>query len=196
VANARPLICVYVLDDETPERWRLGGAARWWLEGSLDALSKALAKRGGSLILRSGHADGAIKQLVAETGAGAVFWNRCYEPYAVKRDTKLKQDLSEAGVKVETSNGALLFEPWTLRTKSGDPYKVFTPFWRACSSLPVRAPLPVPTALRAYAPAPQSDALSAWRLRPTNPNWAAGLEARWRPGEVHAANALAAFIDD
>lgn len=74
-----------------------------------------------------------------EIGAGAVFWNRPYEPYAIARDKALKEKLTKARIEVATCNGALLFEPWTVKTKTGDPFKVFAPFWRACQQLPRRS---------------------------------------------------------
>ena len=55
--------------------------------------------------------------------------------HAIARDTAIKKDLAQAGVEVLTSNGALLFEPWTVKTKTGEPFKVFTPFWRACRDM-------------------------------------------------------------
>ena len=125
------LICLYVLDEETPGPWRGGGASRWWLHHSLTALSEALSAKGGSLVLRRGRADTAIRRLVHETRADTIVWNRCYEPFAVARDTSLKNQLTEMGLTVQSFNGALLFEPWEVATGDGKPYRVFTPFWRA-----------------------------------------------------------------
>jgi deoxyribodipyrimidine photo-lyase len=195
IQSKRPLILLYILDDETPGRWRLGGASRWWLHKSLDALAKDAVKRGGVLVLRRGQAETELPRLVAETGAGAVYWNRCYEPYATQRDSALKEKLTRAGVAAQSFNGALLFEPWTIKTKTGEPYKVFTPFWRACVQAGVgRALLPAPKKLNGFAGELQSDRLNDWRLLPTKPNWASGFAAGWPPGEAGARDALEAFI--
>ena len=53
-AEAGPVIPVYILDNELGEKWRLGGASRWWLHQSLAALRAALAAQGVELILRAG----------------------------------------------------------------------------------------------------------------------------------------------
>ncbi|MGE0740129.1 MAG: deoxyribodipyrimidine photo-lyase [Hyphomonadaceae bacterium] len=192
--SQRPLIVLYVLDDETPGRWRMGGASRWWLHHSLAALSADLKRRGAELVLRRGVAGDIVTQLAAETNAGAVYWNRCYEPYAVQRDAALKQTLSARGLEVKSFNGALLHEPWSVKTKTGEPFKVFTPFWRACQLMPIRAPLPAPKKLAGLTPAPASDALAAWALLPTRPNWAASFAGA--PGEKGAHAALSAFLDE
>lgn len=195
VDSNRPIILLYVLDDDTPGRWKLGGASRWWLHRSLEALGRDIAKRGGVLTLRRGAAAMVLQQLVDETGAAAVFWNRCYEPYAIARDTALKERLTKAGVEVTSCNGVLLFEPWTVKTKSGEPFKVYSPFWRTCLKMAARAPAPRVKNLRRFSGEIASDALETWRLLPSSPNWALHFDAEWTPGEAGALRALDLFIE-
>lgn len=195
VASRRPLVLLYVLDDDSPGKWALGGASRWWLHKSLDALARDIGARGGALILRKGRADVVIPAVVQQTGARAVYWNRCYEPYAVARDAALKQDLCKTGTEVQSFNGSLLFEPWTVKTKGGEPFKVFTPFWRACVQQGVsRAPLPAPKHLPSAPTGAVSDQLDSWRLLPKRPNWARSFEPEWKPGEAGAHAALNRFL--
>lgn len=195
VETGHPLVLLYLLDDETPGRWRIGGAQRWWLHHSLEALDRDVRKRGGLLVLRRGGAD-AVQRVAAELGAAHVFWNRCYEPFAVARDTKIKAALARAGVDARSFSGALLFEPWEIVNKSGEPFKVYTPFWRACLARgAVRAPQPAPKRLPPPRNPIESDALPSWALLPTRPNWAAGFSEYWRPGEAGAREKLAALLD-
>ena len=95
--HGEPVVCVYVLDEESPGIRPLGGAAKWWLHGSLAALAADLERIGGRLVLRRGPADRVIRSLVDETGAGAVFWNRRYGGPERELDTRLKAELAEAG---------------------------------------------------------------------------------------------------
>lgn len=90
----------------------------------------------------------------------------------------------------------LLHEPWEVKTGSGDPFKVFTPFWRAARSMPVRAVLAAPRVLKSYEPQIATDVLEAWALTPRRPNWALGFETEWRPGEAGARNALEVFVGE
>jgi deoxyribodipyrimidine photo-lyase len=194
--SKRPLALLYILDDDTPGRWRMGGASRWWLHKSLEALGADVEKRGGVLVLRQGKAQKVLPQLVEELGASAVYWNRCYEPYAIKRDTTLKEKLTSAGVEVHSFNGTLLFEPWTIKTKTGEPYKVFTPYWRACLQSGVgRALLPAPKKINGVGEV-KSESLANWNLRPSKPNWAKGFEPEWTSGEAGARAALKTLIED
>ncbi len=197
LASGAPLIPIYILEtnrDVTP----LGGAQHWWLHHSLMALIADMKKCGSELILRRGDAAAELKKLVKETGATAVYVNRCYEPGAVKRDTKLKDDLTHHNIVWHSSNGSLLFEPWELKTKQGGSFKVFTPFWRAlqASDNSITAPLPAPRKLPAVPPHIKSDDLQNWQLLPTKPDWATGFADTWQPGEATAKHTLAEFLDD
>lgn len=186
-------MCLYLLDDETPGRHRVGAAQRWWLHESLAGLAQSLEKRGAFLTLRRGRAEAEIPKLVREIGAAAVFWNRCYEPFATARDTGLKQTLIESGVAVESFQANLLFEPWTIRTKGGEPFKVFTPFWRTCRASPSQRRL-IPAPRRLNGMAVRSEQLASWKLQPSKPNWAARFPDHWTPGEAGAQAALDRFI--
>ncbi|MCM0019577.1 MAG: DNA photolyase family protein [Tagaea sp.] len=195
IAAGAPVIPVYVLDDATPGAWAPGGASRWWLHRSLDALVRGLEKLGLRLILRRGAAQACLAKLIAETGAAGVYWNRCYEPFAVARDKAIKAELEARGLAAKSHNAGLLFEPWTVKSKTGTPFRVFTPFWKACLAGEA-PPVPVPAPARATPPAtwPASDALDDWALRPTKPDWAGGFSV-WTPGEAGAQARLAGFVE-
>jgi deoxyribodipyrimidine photo-lyase len=187
---------VYILDEETPGDWKLGGGARWWLHHSLGALSANLASKGATLVLRRGSPEAILPSLVRETGAGAVHWNRCYEPSAIARDTRLKATLGGDGVAVESANSALLFEPWQLKTAAGGPFKVYSPFWRALRAAGgVAPPQPAPTRIAIPSRPPESDRLDSWGLLPSRPDWAGGLRESWTPGETGARARLDNFLD-
>ncbi len=191
-----PIVALYVLDEESAGIRPLGGAARWWLHGSLTSLGERLRERGVQLVLRRGAAEREVRQVVTDASADAVFWNRRYGGAEREVDAALKSGLRDDDVVVESFGASLLFEPWTVRTGAGQPYSVFTPFWRACRNLPApRAPLPEPRELTGAADIP-SDSLEDWGLLPTDPDWAAGLRETWQPGEPAARARLREFLRD
>ena len=192
-ASGRPVIVLYLFDTD-PEQRRMGGASLWWLNRSLIALSSSLQAIGSRLILRKGKASEVLPQVVTETGAGQVVWNRLYEPSAIARDTSLKAELKATGVEVQSFNAALLNEPWTVETGSGGPYKVFTPYWRAARTKVGQQPaLPAPHSLMSPERWPDSDTLSDWQLQPTHPDWSTGF-GDWTPGEAGALQNLNDFL--
>ena len=193
-ACAGNVIPLYVLEDNGATA--PGGASNWWRHHSLAALAADLGSRGSRLVLRRGDALDTLTALIAETGATAVHWNRCYEPGAIARDRAVKAALREQGIDANSHNASLLAEPWDVRTKTGGAFRVYTPFWRALKDRDIRAPQPAPSVLPTPATWPQSDRLEAWDLAPHSPDWAAGFSAFWSPGEVGARARLAAFVEN
>ncbi len=190
-----PVIPVYVLEDGAQDG-PLGGAGRWWLHHSLAALERSLRDLGAPLVLLRGRARELIPRLADETGAAAVTWNRRYEPQAIERDRAIKAALRDAGLEAESFNAALLFEPWTVQTGAGEPYRVFTPFWKACLDRPAPAqPGGAPESLTGFSGAPQGDDLADWGLRPGKPDWAAGFGEVWTPGEDGARTRMRDFLE-
>jgi len=192
-ARGGPVVVVYVLDDGSDGSRPLGAASRWWLHHSLASLARDLEAIGGRLTLRRGDAAEEIAILVDELHAGALYWNRRYTA-ARDRDADLKNSLRARGIEVTSFQASLLFEPWTVTTAEGTPYKVFTPFWRACLDRESpRGPLPAPTHLDTGGVHPDSETLEEWNLLPTTPDWAGGLAERWEPGEASAHRTLEEF---
>ncbi|MEP4484923.1 MAG: deoxyribodipyrimidine photo-lyase [Halioglobus sp.] len=195
--SGRPVLPVFILDDDTPGHWRLGSASRWWLHHSLAALAKELDDLGGKLILKRGNAQEVLQDLLAETGADSIYCSRSYTPWAEQQEEALHAALSSSGTVFKRFAGALLFEPGSVLTQTGQPYKVFTPFWRACRNLP--AP-PSPRALSSeicwHSYAEEALQLDALSLLPQKPDWAASWNDLWTPGSAGAEKALDSFLAD
>ncbi|MBN8425666.1 deoxyribodipyrimidine photo-lyase [Microbacterium esteraromaticum] len=188
------IVALYILEDASEHIRAHGGAARWWLHHSLRALADALAERGVPLILRQGPTEVVLADVVAESGARTVLWNRRYGQ-GRHHDAALVEALGADGIRVRTFIGDLLFEPHTVATQDGGAYRVYSAFWRACTAEREPAgPLPAPRALTPAPSQPRSDALDEWALLPTSPDWSGGLSERWTPGEAGAQRRLDEFL--
>lgn len=189
------LLPVYIHAPDENGAWPAGAATRWWLHHSLAALDGRLRARQSGLHLAQGETLDVLRQLIAQTGAGAVYWNRRYEPAAIARDTQIKSALREQGISVHSHNSALWCEPWQIATQQGQPYRVFAPYWRNLrAQLPAPEPLAEPS-LPAWREPTDGVPLSALGLLP-RVRWDAGLAQHWSPGEVGAADLLEIFGDD
>ncbi len=194
-ARAGAVIPVYVWSPEEEGDWPPGGVSRWWLHHSLSSLARDLGAVGSGLVMRRGAALAVLDALIGETGATAVYWNRRYEPEAAARDARLEAALRQRGIHTQSFNASLLLEPWEIRTKSRTPYRVFTPFWRACIAQG-DPPSPIPAPQRIMRPAkwPASLAVEDLELRPRIP-WDAGLGANWMAGAAAGEARLQAFLE-
>ncbi|MDH3701883.1 MAG: DNA photolyase family protein, partial [Alphaproteobacteria bacterium] len=195
-ATGVPLITLYIFDDETSAAWSPGAASRWWLHHSLAALGENLSRRGGALTLRRGPAVDTLLQVVRESGAQQVTFTRGYGPLAAPQETEIADTLANIGVTCRRFGGALLFEPEAVATKDGRPFRVFTPFYKACRTQLIGDPVSGPDEFRPAPRLPSSDTLTDWALLPVAPNWAGGLRETWTPGEDAAKARLDTFIHD
>lgn len=183
-----------------------GAASLWWLHHSLTELGARLREHGVPLVLLSGDPEQLIPQLVEETAAQAVVWTRRYHEPRRAVDARLKASLRESGLRAESVDGYLLHEPWTISTQSGDPYKVYSPFARACrETAEPRLPEGPPPRLRGpELTGPRNSnhwldevefarGLDGRGWLPTAPDWAGGLREAWTPGETGARARLDAL---
>ena len=177
-----PIVPVFLWSPEGD--WPPGAASRWWLHRSLTALGNELARRGSRLIVLRGPILKALQSLVAETQASAVFWNRSFEPAALEHDADAATNLAGRGIEARSFPGDLLINPSEVKTQSGGPYQVFTPFWNACRQLPPPPrPRPAPAGIPAPSRWPASIPIEELELDPAI-DWAAGLRKTWKPGSA------------
>lgn len=187
-AHAGSVIPVYILDDDAPGAWAIGGAQRWWLHHALKAFGDALEDKGSRLILRRGAAVRELRTLCEETGATAIHAIRHYEPWWRKAEEAL-------GDRLCLHDGNHLAPIEDVTTGSGGLFKVYSSFWKALATrMPPDDPLPMPRSIPAPAKWPKSDRLADWDLLPTKPDWSGGFDV-WTPGEDAARKAAKAFAD-
>lgn len=197
--TGQPVVCVYIDDRESAEVRALGGASRWWLHHSLTALDEALHKVGAGLHVLIGSTEACLDRLITATAATGVFWNRRYGAGERRLDERIKQSLKARGLDARSFKGAVLNEPWEVTSRTGEPMKVFTPYWRRAREVFKPEPvLPAPARLRGAAlPAGLEEitgSIAALHLLPTKPDWAGGLRETWVPGEASARARLEAFL--
>jgi deoxyribodipyrimidine photo-lyase len=140
----KPLLLVYI-DDSAEHDMPIGKYQKIALHHSLESLKNTLKEEGHTLHFFKGNIKKTLMDLIKKTQADAIFWNRCYEPFEIKRDTDLKKTLLDFGLQVQTFSSYLLFEPWTVLNQKKEFFRVFTPFWKHLSQiLQVDRPLSKP----------------------------------------------------
>jgi len=200
VATGAPVVPIYVLDEASAGKWQPGAASQWWLHHSLAALSADLASYGLSLHMLRGRHIEVVPRLAREIGAAGVYFSRAYEPWAVAAEKAVHDQLTQAGdhqAEVRRFPGFLLKEPEDIATKEGNPYKVYTPFWRALNlGGEPRKPLPRPQKITPHRQKLKSDNLKDLNLLPAKPDWAGGFRETWVPGEQGALDRLETFLEN
>ena len=195
------VVPVFVWAPDEEGDWAPGGAHRWWLHEALQLLDRSLHDKGSRLVLRKGPSLDALRDLIEATEATAVLWNSRYEPALRSRDAAVAEALREDGVKVHQFTSRLLHDPDAVKTTSGGPYHVYSPFWKKLRrQLEVDEPLPVPRMGESKAPVSWPDSLDvgALELSPEaqdGVDWADGMNAFWKVGEAAAHDRLDHVLD-
>ncbi len=200
VKRGEPVLCLYIHDEQADRvPWQQGEASNWWLHHSLKSLASDLESAGNCLRIFAGQPEKILRQVVKESNASAIAWNRRYEPQSIELDKYLKTVFTDLGIKVQSTPGNLCHEPWVV-TRQGTKaegkmaYKVFTAYWRASlkhESLPVTSSLKsvpgIKTRLTNELP------LNDLSLLPTLA-WADQFTDYWQPGEKGAASNLQTLL--
>lgn len=196
-----PVIPLFIWAPDEYGDWPPEGAHRWWLRESLAALDASLRDKGSRLIVRQGPSLDALRDVIEASGADTVAWLTRYEPALRERDKEVREALESDGIACKQFTGRLLHEPEEIRTGSGGPYHVYSPFWRKFKQqVTVGEPLATPRLGEPQAPTswPESadlDDLSLTAEQQDGVNWSADMKAFWTPGEDGARQRLKRFLD-
>ena len=186
--NYDNVICVYILDEINCDRI-IGSASKIWLNGALKDLNQQL---NGNLIFFYGDPLQVLDKLTIIFDVEEISWNRCYEPWRIKRDKKIKEYFKKK-IKVNSFNSLLLWEPWEVLKDDGAPYKVFTPYFkRGCLSKP-QPREPKKTNLRIFDHNFKQTSLKDLKLI-NNRKWEERILKNWKISEVEAKNIMKSFF--
>lgn len=199
VTEAGQVVPVYILSDWRGHHHWTGPARQEFLCGSLAALEKNIEAAGGRLIFRRGReAALVLRELLVETGAGALYFNRDPgEPHGLAADRAVRALCRELGVACHDEKDAVLHEAGEVLTGDGGPYRVYTPYSRKWNAQPkpacrprvkTFAPLPPALALLRSDPCPTP---AVWNLSPSG---VAMLEPGERAARDRMNRALASIL--
>ena len=139
-AKSQKVVGVFCLDPNILERDDVAPARVTYMIGSLESLQERYSTAGSQLLILHANPTQSIPALAATLNAKAVFWNWDVEPYSKERDRAVMEALKEKGIEVHNNWDQLLQAPDEIRTGSGQPYTVYTPFWKNWSGKPKANP--------------------------------------------------------
>jgi deoxyribodipyrimidine photo-lyase len=192
-------IYIHAVEEEVP--WQAGGASRWWLHHSLQALDKQLRDHGLKLHFFSGESNKVLSKIIDKTGADSLSFNKLYEPHLYSRDQQLEQKLA-ADVQLMSFDSGLFFSPGTVLNNQQLPYRVFTPFYNKIRPLldPGRDYVAVDLSnerlKQVTSPVIDFDVPLHDLALLDDFSWHEKLHQHWQPGENKAHSLIDDFLDD
>lgn len=139
-----PLIPLYITSEWRNAHHWTGPNRQHFLCGSLAALAKNLETLNGRLIIRQGDAVAELRKIIRESNAVALHFQSSPDPYGKTVETAVSRLCEELGVKCHIHADAALHGPGEVLTQSGQPYRVFTPYFRNWETLAKPSPLAKP----------------------------------------------------
>jgi len=155
-AEAGRVLPVFVIDPAFFDD--AGPVRRGWLAATLRALDESYD---GHLCLRHGDPAAIIPALAREVGATQVHVSTETEPGGAARDRRVRAALADQDVEWVETGSPYAVTPGRVMNRTGQPYRVFTPFSRAWQEYGWRPPATEPAALE-LATAPSHN--GAWEL--------------------------------
>jgi deoxyribodipyrimidine photo-lyase len=150
--SAERLVCVFCFDDALLGGRHASGPRTQFMLECLHELDTGLRARGSRLFVRHGNPADELAALAADVHAASCHFSADVGPFARRRQQEVKRALEGRHVKVVAHPGLFAvdrLEP--IRTRAGDPYTVFTPFYKNWLTQPRRELLGVPRSLPAPA---------------------------------------------
>jgi deoxyribodipyrimidine photo-lyase len=146
------IVPLFVLDPTLLHGRFASGPRASFMLGCLEELDAQLKARGSRLVVRRGAPERVLVELAREVSATTVLWTSDVSPYARRRDRRVTQALTSSGIASQPQPGNYIVDVSRLRTQDGQPYRVFSHFFRSWRDAARRDPLRAP---RALAPVPE-----------------------------------------
>ena len=122
------VIPLFIFDDSILDSLPKNDARVGFIYESLSRINTQLQEIGSSLLVKKGKTIAVWESLLEEFDVKEVFFNKDYEPYAVKRDTTICELLETNNSVPFPFKDQVIFEEKEITKADGLPYTVYTPF--------------------------------------------------------------------
>ncbi|RPD90750.1 deoxyribodipyrimidine photo-lyase [Aureibaculum marinum] len=128
LASSLPVLPIFIFDDDILEDLPNNDARISFIYYSLKNIHLKLNKNESSLLLKKGNVEKIWRELTLEYNVNKVFYNRDYEPYAIKRDAKICKYLKSQNIDVLHFKDQVIFEKNEILKEDKTPYTIYTPY--------------------------------------------------------------------
>ncbi|RDY61779.1 cryptochrome/photolyase family protein [Flagellimonas nanhaiensis] len=126
-----PILPIFIFDSEILEKLPRNDARVSFIYEQLQRLRKQLSSEFNSNIaLFHGSPLSIFEKLAKDYSLKTVYTNHDYEPYAIQRDSSIKNFLIEKGISFKTFKDQVIFEKDDIVKADGSPYVVYTPYMK------------------------------------------------------------------
>lgn len=122
------VIPLFIFDDSILDTLPKNDARVGFIHESLSKINEKLHEIGSSLLVKKGKTLEVWQALLQEFDVKEVFFNKDYEPYAIKRDLAICELLEVNKTAFFSFKDQVIFEEKEIAKADGLPYTVYTPY--------------------------------------------------------------------
>jgi deoxyribodipyrimidine photo-lyase len=123
-----PVIPLFIFDVAILDSLPKDDSRVSFIYDSLEKINTELNTIGSSLLIKKGETTEIWKSLIEEFDIQEVFFNKDYEPFAIKRDFIISDLLKQNSISVLSYKDHVLFEEKEITKSDGLPYTIYTPY--------------------------------------------------------------------
>lgn len=133
--SGHPVVGIFCFDRHILERLSTLDRRVGYIHHHVTEVQAAYRKDGGELMVRHGHPLSELQAAIEELAhqgvrVAAIYTNRDYAPYPVKRDAEVEAWCSANGLDFQLHEDHVIMPPESVLKDDGTPYTVFTPYSR------------------------------------------------------------------
>lgn len=121
-------LLLFIYDDSILRNLKKDDPRVTFISSLINNINKKIEKFKSNVLCKYGNPIDIWKELISEYEISNVFFNRDYEPYAIKRDQEIIDLLAKNNIKTSTYKDHLIFEKNEISKADGNPYTVYTPY--------------------------------------------------------------------
>ncbi|MCB9229620.1 MAG: deoxyribodipyrimidine photo-lyase [Deltaproteobacteria bacterium] len=186
---------VFIWNDKDKNPWKRGAASKWWLHHTILQFRESLKSYGSQLILLRGSPEEEILRVARLVQASDVLCNHTHHPHDLIADQTLQGLLEKEGICFQSFHGSLLCPVDELCKKDGEPYLVYTPFWK---NFLKTYEIKILVRPKTVPPVPQKAKNSGCSVEDLNllprQKWHEAFHLHWSVGEAASEKKLKDFI--
>ncbi len=126
--SGNPVLPLFIFDTNIIDELPADDPRISFIYKTLLSVNGELNKSGSSLKVMKGDPETVWNKLLSAFDIDAVYINRDYEPYAIKRDTAVESILKQKNIPLIKFKDQVIFEGGEILKPDDTPYTVFTPY--------------------------------------------------------------------
>lgn len=124
----KEVLPIFIFDTEILDLLPEDDARVNFIHDSLLKIHASLSKTGSGLLVKHGKPLDVFIELLGEYNISAIYTNKDYEPYALKRDEQIEEFLKSKGLPFHKFKDQVIFEENEIVKFDGNPYTIYTPY--------------------------------------------------------------------